>query len=137
MDGKATVVIEDAAGRRIRNLLAGVPRARGRQTVEWDGLDENGNLAKEGAYRWRSILHPGIVPEYQLSFGNLGERSFQALASNHMHFVAAAANAKHVFLAAPMTEGVFAMVALDPQGHWKNASYIGKRLAARIRIKLS
>ena len=118
MDGKATIVIEDTNGKRIRNLISGVTLKKGVQTIEWDGLDENGNVVPPGAYRWRSIHHPGIVPEYVMTYCNADEPGFRQLLSNHGHFNRAAANDTYVFLAAPITEGGFAMIAVDKNGRW-------------------
>ena len=72
VDGKYTVVIEDAHGRRIRNLVSGQPAARGRVQVEWDGLDDDGRVVPPGPYGWRSASHPGITPHYLFSFYNNG-----------------------------------------------------------------
>ena len=73
MDGKATVVIENEEGGRVRNLIAGRPMARGRHRIGWDGLDEAGNIVTPGRYRWRAISHPGVRPEYLFSFCNDGK----------------------------------------------------------------
>lgn len=118
MDGKATIVIEDTNGKRIRNLISGVTLTKGPHVIEWDGLDEDGNVAPPGTYRWRSIHHPGIVPEYVMTYCNADEPGFRQLLSNHGHFVRAAANDTYVFLAAPITEGGYAMVAVDKNGRW-------------------
>jgi len=120
MDGKVTVVIEDTEGRRVRNLIAGRPTSAGRHEIEWDGLDEEERLVGPGKYRWKSIHHPGIRPEYLMSFCNGGERFLEPFGSNHQHFVAACANERYVFLAAPMTEGGYAMIACDPAGAWRH-----------------
>jgi hypothetical protein len=60
-----TLVIEDASGRRVRNLVGMAPRAKGRQTDAWDGLDEVANLAAPESYRWRGLFHQGIDPVYE------------------------------------------------------------------------
>lgn len=119
MDGKYSVVIEDQAGRRIRNLAGGLPAAKGRLEAEWDGIDEDGRLVAAGSYRWRSLHHPGIVPEFATSFANADEPGFRALLSNHCHFIAAGANRDLAVLAAVGTEGGFAMAAFDREGRWK------------------
>lgn len=116
MDGKATVVIEDLQGRRIRNLLSGATRGKGPQTLLWDGLDDEGELAKTGEYRWRSLHHPGLRPEHLFSFCNGNETFTQPFGSNHQHFVTATTNGKQVFFAAAMTEGGYAMIGVDLQG---------------------
>ena len=112
MDGKATVVIEDAAGHRVRNLISGQPMTKGRHRLEWDGLDEAGSVVPPADYRWRSISHPGLRPVYQFSF-------VDAPGSNHATFEAAASNANSVFLAAPVTEGGYEMIELTPEGTFK------------------
>ncbi|MCX7935482.1 MAG: hypothetical protein N3A66_09520, partial [Planctomycetota bacterium] len=119
MEGKATVVIEDAAGRRIRNLLSGAPRAKGRHLLIWDGLDDEGELVKAGQYSWRSLHHPGLRPEYLFSFCNGDEAFTEPFGSNHQHFVAVATNGQQVFFAAAMTEGGYAMIGLDLQGRFQ------------------
>jgi hypothetical protein len=47
-----TLVIEDAMGRRVRNLVSETPFPAGANTVYWDGLDENGriNESHNGVY---------------------------------------------------------------------------------------
>jgi hypothetical protein len=119
MDGKATVVIEDAAGRRVRNLLAGAAAAKGPHRVEWDGLDDDGRLVEPGQYRWRSAHHGGIVPKYLMSFCNGDERFLSPFGTNHGVFCDAAANDKYVFFASAITEGGYALIALDHAGNWR------------------
>ena len=118
MDGKATLVIEDEAGKRVRNLIAGVPLAKGSQRIEWDGLDEKGNVAGPGKYSWRSIHHPGIKPEYIMSYGNGDnqEKDLGGWGPNHVILIAATAGLEWTFLGAPFTEGGDAIVAVDQQG---------------------
>lgn len=72
LNGKATIAIDDANGRRVRNLIGGQPLAKGKQTVEWDLLDDDGKVVPPGDYTWRSLHHAGITPDYQYSFCNDG-----------------------------------------------------------------
>jgi len=109
MDGRATVVIEDAGGRRIRNLISGEPAEAGRHRFRWDGLDENGVLQPPGAYRWRAISHPGLKPVYEMSFAN-------APGSNHGTFHAAATNGQVVILGTQLSEGGHQVVILEKDG---------------------
>ncbi|MEQ8786124.1 MAG: FlgD immunoglobulin-like domain containing protein [Pirellulaceae bacterium] len=117
-DGKATVVIEDADGRRVRNLASGRSFSAGRHTLVWDGLDESGVLVAPGAYRWRGITHPGVEPVYKMHFANGGEPTTASWGPNHSTFQDATSNGKFVFLAAPVTEGGWALVALDRDGRF-------------------
>jgi hypothetical protein len=109
LDGKATVVIEDAGGRRIRNLVSGAALGKGAHRLEWDGLDERGNPVPPGDYRWRAISHPGLTPVFQFSFAD-------GPGSTHGTLHAAATNGRLVFLGTPVSEGGYHVVALDKDG---------------------
>lgn len=119
LNGKMTLVIEDQTGKRIRNLISGVKTEKGTQHIQWDGTDDDGNLVKPGKYSWRSIHHPGIVPEHQLTLanGNLGKP--KAFGTNHGTFTDAVSNDKYAFIAAPLTEGGWSMIAVDEHGKWQ------------------
>ena len=118
MDGKLSVVIETQDGRRVRNLISGQDAVAGEQSVEWDGRDETGNCVTPGTYRYRTVSHPGLVPEFKMQFANGGETFFFPFGSNHGTMTALAANGAYVFAAAPLTEGGWAIVALAPDGRF-------------------
>ncbi len=111
MDGKVTVVIENEQGRRVRNLISGLAMAAGSHRVVWDGLDEAGNVALPGRYRWRAISHPGLTPTHLLDFCN-------APGSNHGTFQAAATNGKNLYFAAPVSEGGWEIIELSANGEF-------------------
>ena len=117
-DGKATLVIENEAGQRVCNLVAGRSFAAGRHTLVWDGLDESGRLVAPGQYHWRGITHPGVEPVYRMNFANGGEATVESWGPNHSTLQHAAANSKLVFFAAPVTEGGWALMALDADGNF-------------------
>ena len=71
-DGFATLVIEDEQGHRVRNLIGMAQRAKGKQIDHWDCTDEDGKLVSPGKYRFRGLLHQGIDPVYEASYGNPG-----------------------------------------------------------------
>lgn len=116
LEGKLTVVIETPTGKRIRNLVSGQDAALGTQMIEWDGRDEVGNLVSPGSYRYRTASHSGITPEYTMQFSNGGEKTFQPFGSNHGTMTAMTANSTLVFAAAPITEGGWAIIAINPEG---------------------
>ncbi|MBE3135413.1 MAG: hypothetical protein IMZ55_18255, partial [Acidobacteria bacterium] len=122
MDGKATVVVEDEGGHRIRNLVSGAPTAKGRTRVEWDGLDEQGRVVRPGRYTWRAISHPGIVPEYLFSFGNDGKPPWRTGSGtdmwgpDHSCLMAAAAGPEWTFFGGSCAESGYAIVAVDAEG---------------------
>ncbi len=61
----ATLVIEDANGKRVRNLISGFPRKAGANIDYWDGLNDAGVPAPAGAYRWRGLINPGLSVKYK------------------------------------------------------------------------
>ncbi len=109
MDGKATIVIEDEQGRRVRNLTSGQEMSAGNHRIVWDGADDNGIMMPPGKYRWRALSHPGLKPQYVFSFCD-------APGSNHGTFHAATSNGRHVFLGAPVCEGGHEISQLEPDG---------------------
>jgi hypothetical protein len=122
MDGKATVVIENHEGARVRNLIAGRPMAKGRHRIAWDGLDEAGNVVAAGAYRWRAISHPGLRPEYLFSFCNDGTPPWRdgsgtcMWGPDHSTLTAATAGREWTFLGGSVAESGHAIVAVDADG---------------------
>src|SRR6266567_7286699 len=78
--GFVTLVIEDAAGNRVRNLISETPFSAGANTTYWDGLDDLGrdtDAAKHAVYhvpgklvpagncRVRGLVRPQIDLRYQ------------------------------------------------------------------------
>ncbi len=118
MDGKATIVIEDADGNRIRNLISGKALSAGQHQIVWDGLDENGRLVSPGQYQWRGISHPGLKPNYLMNFANGKEPTIQPWGPNHSTLQDVTSNGELVFFAAPVTEGGWALLSLDADGNW-------------------
>ncbi len=135
MDGKASIVIEDAHGNRIRNLLSGEPMSAGAHLVPWDGLDDQGNIVPPGAYHWRGVSHPGIRPTYLFSFYNHGNPPWRSAApssdwlADHTNPVAAASFDGRVYLAAPIAESGHAVVKVttdgQPAGHVNFPTLVG------------
>ncbi len=121
LDGKLTVVIDDPDGDRIRNVIAGVRRAKGPQEVEWDCCDEDSRLVKPGTYTWRAISHAGIEPEFLFNWCNGNSRDLtRNKLSNHGFFSAATSNDRYVFLGARITEGGWSLLALDHDGAFRH-----------------
>lgn len=76
-----TVVIEDAAGKRVRNLAAAVRLPPGKNLLSWDGYDD-GELQKDGStirhralpgkYRARGITSDGVRLIYEFPVNSPG-----------------------------------------------------------------
>lgn len=71
---KVTVVIEDAQGKRVRNLIGETLLPAGKNTISWDGyddgvVDKEGSLVRKrvgpGTYRARGLTHDGVRTFYE------------------------------------------------------------------------
>lgn len=116
--GKATVVIDDVKGNRIRNLASAMETEAGNVSLEWDGLDDNENLIKPGKYQWKVIYHPGIKPKYLMRYADGYNEKWRSFGSNHGHFMQVATDKNYIYLGSPITEGGWAMIAIDENGKW-------------------
>jgi hypothetical protein len=78
--GFVTLVIEDASGHRVRNLISETPFPAGQSTAWWDGLDDvgrdldaaehavfhiPGKLVAAGQYRVRGLVRPSVNLSYK------------------------------------------------------------------------
>jgi hypothetical protein len=134
-DGFATIVIEDAQGRRVKNLIGMAPRSKGDQVDYWDGTDEEGKLAPAGKYRWRGLIHQGIDPTYEATYGTPGHPPWDnadgtgAWMSDHAAPIAAASAGNLVVLAAPISEAGWALIGTDLNGKrlWGQRRFQGIR----------
>lgn len=67
--GRVSLLITDATGRRVRELLKAAPRDAGRQVEVWDGLDDQGQPVAAGTYSWKLLSTPGFKAEYITALG--------------------------------------------------------------------
>ena len=136
-DGKASVVIDDESGRRVRNLVNGLPFARGRHQVEWDGRAEDGTGAAEGRYRVRVITHPGITYAYRGPFAAGGERLFSGFGPNHLPCTMSLGGGDRMAFASLFTEGGNSTLVLGLDGRllhgWGEGWNLGNRACVYLR----
>ena len=76
-DAKVSLVIDDAKGQRVRNLIAAQSRKAGKNIDKWDGIDDSGKPVLPGDYTFKALTHDGIHLKYALSFANPGNPSWQ------------------------------------------------------------
>lgn len=118
-DGFSTIVIEDANGNRIRNLLNNQPRKNGKNMSFWDARDEWGDVVPPGNYRWRGLAHKDIHANYQFHFNSPGNPPWRtsdgtgAWGSDHSNPQAAASSGDKVFLGWPYCEAGRRLIAVD------------------------
>ena len=84
--GVVTLVVDDAQGNRVRNLIAETPFAAGKHVVEWDGLDDHvpvqvhaqpvfrfeGEPVPPGRYVVRGLVRDPVQLRYDMPFYTAG-----------------------------------------------------------------
>jgi hypothetical protein len=93
-DGEVTLVIEDASGKRIRNLISQAPFPKGENTVWWDGTDDLGrdptapahgiyfippNFVVPGSYTIRGIWHKPLDIRYEFTVYSPGDPPWETM----------------------------------------------------------
>ena len=66
-DGIFTLVLDQADGSRIRNLVARVERSAGEHKEAWDLKDESGQYVPPGTYRSNAIAHAPLKLRYEMT----------------------------------------------------------------------
>lgn len=128
---RCTVVIEDAQGRRVRNLVADIdPRQHtagekeGQRIVEarWDGLDDAGALVQPGDYKVRGLTHEGLGAKYEMCFYNPGTPPWAtpdgsgAWGADHTGPDAITTDGDWITIGFPFAEGGSGTIGLGPDG---------------------
>lgn len=67
-----SVVVDDAEGRRVRNLLAMQPVTNTTMTITWDGCDETGQPVQPGTYTVHGISLPRLTATFDYAWYNPG-----------------------------------------------------------------
>lgn len=71
--GKVVLAVNDATGRRVRNLIAEADRQAGANVEFWDGRDDRGRLVPPGEYRFEGALTPPVGLFYEFTVNNAGD----------------------------------------------------------------
>jgi hypothetical protein len=104
--GRVSLLIADAQGQVVRELLHAAPRPAGQQTEPWDGLDALGQPAPAGVYTWKLLLSDGLKAEYLMSLGTTAVPPWKQLPGNHNGVSSVAVDeAGMVYLSAGCSEG--------------------------------
>ena len=126
-----TMVIEDAQGKRVRNLAGDFDPAdytvetRGdRRVVEvkWDCLDDWGRLAKPGTYTTRGLTRGGLRASYEMTFYNPGTPPWRtkdgngAWGADHADPLRLAASGDWMIASWGFAEGGSGIVGIGPDG---------------------
>jgi hypothetical protein len=121
-DREVTIAIDNAEGRRVRNLIGQFPRAKGSHTDRWDGLDDQGNPVPAGSYTARVVDHAPVKLKFVNSAYNAATppwatktgRKFWG--SNHGHPTTAATRGEVTLIGFTGTEGGSGLIRINPEG---------------------
>ncbi len=126
--GPVSLLVCNAEGVVVRELLHAAARPAGRDTVAWDGLDEQGQAVPAGTYTWKLLTSQGLKAEYLLTVGTDGNPSWQWWPGNHGPVNAVAVDADGVYAATGCGEGGPLVVKQGADGkrlweipHWIDA----------------
>lgn len=128
-----TLVIEDAEGRRVRNLVSSVWREAGELSEKWDGFNDSGEPVPAGSYRWRGIVHEGISTHFIGAFNSPGSPPWPTAQvpaqhsirvggsggwlSDHERPVCTYADGDRIYFGAEIAEAGHSIMALDLDGN--------------------
>ncbi|HZE96378.1 MAG TPA: hypothetical protein VE981_05100 [Planctomycetota bacterium] len=159
--GVVTLVIDDAAGKRVRNLLAEIPFPAGDNTAWWDGLDDlgrdrdaaahavyhiPGQFVKPGAYKVNGLVRKEIDLKYEMTVYHSGnppwptaDRSGGWLADHSppQSVLYIPGEKPQVMIASYVAEGGDGLVFVDLDGkktgaiHWLGGNWTGASHLAR------
>ena len=96
---QVSLLVCDASGAVVRELLHGAARPAGPDTVRWDGLDEQGKAVPAGNYTWKLRSSSGLKAEYLLTIGTDTVPSWQLWPGNHGPVCAVAVDADVMYAA--------------------------------------
>jgi hypothetical protein len=128
-DGMLTLVVDDAKGRRVRNLVAREQRPQGKQEESWDLTDEAGRPVPPGTYRFKGITAPPLELRYETTTypnvtlhhpensawlnGHAGPGGWLA---DHSAPMSACTAGDHLFFGSPVPESGVGFAACDLTG---------------------
>jgi hypothetical protein len=126
-DGTVALAIDDAHGRRVRNLIASVERPAGEQSEPWDGRDEAGDLVPPGIYTVKGVTHQPLHLTYRgtvnvsgdppWNTSNYNQRGPGGWLSDHAPPTDVMAVGDRVFVSALIAESGHGILACDLEGN--------------------
>lgn len=117
-DRKVSVVIDDAAGNRVRALAGAVAP----QEIRWDGLDDTGRPVPPGTYVARTVVSSPIHAIYRGSFYSPGDPPWRTAdgrggwCSDHEPVTRIVRCGRTMILSSAFTEGGSGTVCVDLDG---------------------
>lgn len=136
--GQLAMVVTDAEGRTIRNIVAQVDRAKGPHVEYWDLKNHQGLTVPAGTYKWKAITSPPLGLKYQLSvYPNApqffpgttpwltGESGANGWLADHASITSGATCGDRLYFGAPGVEAGVCLIECDLTGRklWGKHSF--------------
>ncbi len=121
-DSDVTIAIDNAEGRRVRNLFGQYPREAGEHTDLWDGLDDSGSAVPPGKYSATVVDHPPVELKFVNSVYNsatppwVTSKGSLTWGSNHGNPTTAATRGDVTLLGFTGTEGSTGLQRVNADG---------------------
>ena len=124
--GKVSMVLFDADGQVVRELLHAAPRKAGHHAEQWDGLDEKGKLVAAGEYHWKLLHTQGLVAEYLLTIGTNPTPRWDTWPGNHGGASSVAVDGDDMYVAGGCGEGTILALkqSLDGKRIWSYPGWL-------------
>jgi hypothetical protein len=127
--GKTSLIITDAKGFVLRELLRAEPMTAGRHTVAWDGRDRYDEPLAPGSYRWKLAVFDGMGTRFLGSVGNSARPPYRtadgkgSMGGQHGGASVIGADGEGIYLLGGTEEGHPAMRKIAPDGRtlWKRS----------------
>jgi hypothetical protein len=74
---KVSLAVYDKDGRLIRTCMGAEPMEAGKQTYQWDGLDDSDRPVPAGEYTWKMLTQEGFEQKYVCDVGISGNPPYQ------------------------------------------------------------
>ncbi len=114
--GKVSILITDANGRVVRELLHGARRNAGQNLELWDRKDDKGKEVPAGDYTWKLLQTQGLTAEYLFTLG-LSVHQWEMWPGNHIPAIGVAVDADNqVYVAAGCSEARGMCLKMTPDG---------------------
>jgi hypothetical protein len=130
--GFVTLAIDDAEGKRVRNLIGQTWLEAGPQVIPWDGMDDAGEPVLPGNYRWKGLVHDGVTSEFAGTFNAPGTPPWLTAEISSQRFVresgaggwlsdhgrpnSAYSDGEHIYFGSAVAEAGHSIMELDQEG---------------------
>jgi hypothetical protein len=104
-EARSSLLITDAQGQIVRELLHAAPRKAGKQRELWDGLDETGTPVAAGNYTVKQLATQGLRAEYVTTLGTNSSPHWETWPGNHGGVYSVTSDADGMYVGGGMGEG--------------------------------